>query len=67
MASSDLTVLGYAALAALLLVLELVARLRPDLVASASTVLRGVCRSRAGQFSVWLWWWWLGWHFLLAT
>lgn len=66
MATRDLTIAGYAALAALLVVLEVVARTRPDLLASASAVLRGVCRTRAGQVSLVLWWWWLGWHFLLA-
>jgi len=66
MSSRDLTIFAYAGLAALLIVVELVARLRPDMVASASVVLRGVCRTRAGQVALLLWWWWLGWHFLLA-
>jgi len=66
MPARGLTILGYAALAALLVGAELVARWRPDAMASASAVLRGVCRTRAGQLSLLLWWWWLGWHFLLA-
>ena len=66
MTPRELTATGYAALAALLVVLEVVGLVRPQAVPSVSVVLRRVCRTRAGQLTVLLAWWWLGWHFLLA-
>jgi hypothetical protein len=65
--SRSATVAAYAALILTLVVLEAVARRRPEALASVSGMVRRVCRTRSGQLCLVLAWWWLGWHFLLGT
>ncbi|MQA98086.1 MAG: hypothetical protein GEV11_27045 [Streptosporangiales bacterium] len=64
MTTYTITVLGFAALAIGVVVLELLARLRPEVgVPSAGECLGYLMRTRAGRVLVLLGWWWTGWHF----
>jgi hypothetical protein len=67
MTSRSLTVLAYGALALCLVLVDTMARRRPETVATVAAVTRRVCRTRPGQLCLVLAWWWLGWHFLLGT
>lgn len=67
MSSRDLTIALYAGLACVLAGMALVARRRPDVVAPVSRVVRAAARTRSGQLLLVLSWWWLGWHFVLAS
>jgi hypothetical protein len=64
--SRDATIVVYAALAFILLLLEMVARLGAAGIPTAAVVLHRLMRRRASQLALLLAWWWLGWHFMLA-
>ena len=66
MTSRTLTLLAYGALAAALLLTEVVARRGHTSVPRFGAVVRLAMRSRSAQLGIVLAWWWLGWHFLLA-
>lgn len=61
------TVVTYAVLAGCLLLLELAARLGAVPVPTLRDTLARVARHRAGQVTVLLVWWWIGWHFLAVA
>jgi hypothetical protein len=67
MTSRSVTIASYGALALLLVLAGVVARARPDSLATVTAVTRRVCRTRPGELCLLLAWWWLGWHFLLGT
>ncbi len=51
-----------------LLIVALVAQShrRPDRIAPVGTLLDRVMTDRAARFTILLFWWWLGWHFLVT-
>ena len=67
MSSRSMTIGAYAVLALMLVVTEVVARRQPRAATTVTDMVRRVCRTRSGQLTLVLAWWWLGWHFLLDT
>lgn len=67
MTSRSLTEAVYVLLALGLVLTEVLARRSEDGVPTFGELVRGAMRSRSAQIGIVLAWWWLGWHFLLAT
>jgi hypothetical protein len=61
-----LTIAVFAACVVLLVVIGLVARARPALVATPRTLFGRLMAGRATRVAVTLAWAWLGWHFLVT-
>jgi hypothetical protein len=55
---------GFAALAALVIAADLMARRRESRWRPLGATLAGVLRTRSGRIVVFAVWLWLGWHFL---
>jgi hypothetical protein len=66
MTSRALTIDAYLTLGAVLVLLEVLARLTHLPVPSAAAVVHRALRHRSAQFGVLLAWWWLAWHFLVG-
>lgn len=62
----DVTAAGFAVCGLLLAALVVQARIAPRTVARVSTVLDLVMADRAARFTILLFWWWIGWHFLVV-
>lgn len=60
----DLTIGVYLLLAAMGAVLTLLPRRNPEFVAPFGAVLERVLADRAARVTIFVFWWWLGWHFL---
>ena len=66
MTTRELTVLGYLALAAALVLVELSARREGSRQVPFAALVRRAMGQRSAQLALLLVWWWIGWHFLLA-
>lgn len=64
MSSAQITVVLYATVGVLLILLEVAGRLRPERYAALGRVLTWAMRRRSAQLGLLLTWWWLGWHFI---
>ncbi|GAA2100288.1 hypothetical protein GCM10009841_14860 [Microlunatus panaciterrae] len=65
MTSRLVTILGFVLGGLALLVLEVWAR-RTDRSQSLAGILDRVMERRVSRLTILLFWWWLGWHFLLV-
>ena len=61
-----ITILGYLLDGLAAVGLVIVAKLKSDKVASFGELLDPVMVSRAARVAIVLFWWWLGWHFLVV-
>ena len=61
-----ITILGYLLDGLAAVGLVIVAKLKSDKVASFGELLDSVIASRAARVTIVLFWWWLGWHFLVV-
>ena len=61
-----ITILGYLLDGLAAVGLVIVAKLKSDKVASFGELLDSVMASRAARVTIVLFWWWLGWHFLVV-
>lgn len=50
----------------LIVALAVQSRRRPDRLVPLSTLLDRIMTERAARFTILLFWWWLGWHFLVT-
>jgi len=62
----DVTIAGFLLCVAAAAVLELRARSTPDYLAPVGTLLDRVMATRSARIGILLFWWWLGWHFLVG-
>jgi hypothetical protein len=60
------TIAGFVVCGVLIVALVVQSRLRPDRIAPLGTLLDRVMADRAARFTILLFWWWLGWHFLVT-
>ncbi len=60
------TVAGFVLCGLLFVWLVIRSRLDPLRLARLSTLLDVVMTDRAARFTIMLFWWWLGWHFLVV-
>jgi len=58
---------AYLLFVAIGVVLAAVGRQRPDLFAPLGQTLRFIMRHRITRISLFLVWWWLGWHFFVGV
>jgi Family of unknown function (DUF6186) len=61
-----LTIAGFAACGVLGAVLVLVSHTNPEAVTPFSKLLDRVMASRAARITILVFWWWVGWHFLVV-
>ena len=61
-----ITILGYLLDGLAAVGLVIVAKLKSDKVASFGELLDPVMASRAARVAIVLFWWWLGWHFVVV-
>jgi hypothetical protein len=61
-----ITIIGFCAWGLAALAVELAARLNPERLAPLGELLGTVLASRPARVVIVLFWWWLGWHFLVA-
>ena len=62
MSTAAITLVGYAALAVMAVVLAITARRRPSTVARMSTVVTWMMSLGVARWAVLVLWLWLGWH-----
>ena len=62
----EVTIAGFVVCGLLLAALVVQARIAPRTVARLGTVLDLVMTDRAARFTIVLFWWWIGWHFLVV-
>lgn len=62
----ELTIAGFVVCIVAAVALELWARRRPDHLAPVDTLLERVMATRSARIGILLFWWWLGWHFLVG-
>lgn len=60
------TIGGFVLCGLLIVALVVQSRRRPDRIAPVGTLLDRVMTDRAARFTILLFWWWLGWHFLVT-
>jgi Family of unknown function (DUF6186) len=60
------TIGGFVLCGVLMVILVVQSRWKPDRVAPLGTLLDRVMADRAARFTILLFWWWLGWHFLVT-
>ena len=60
------TVAGFIVIAIGILALVAQSRRRPEGLAPFTSLLDVVMADRAARFTILLFWWWLGWHFLVT-
>lgn len=63
----EITILGYLVCAALLAMLTVESHTAPQRIARPSALLDVVMADRAARVTILLFWWWLGWHFLVTV
>lgn len=61
------TIVGFVLCGVAMVVLVITSRRQPDRVAPFSRLLERVMVSRAARVTLVLFWWWLGWHFLVTA
>ena len=61
-----LTVAGFVACLAMIGLLELLARREPEKLTSLTSMVDHVMATRSARIGILLFWWWLGWHFLVG-
>lgn len=59
------TIFGFVLCGIMMLVLAIVSRLNPDAIARFGTLLDHAMTSRAARVTFVVFWWWIGWHFLV--
>lgn len=64
--SREITIIGFCACGVLALLLLLDSRRDPQKTASFDALLDRVMVSRAVRITILVFWWWLGWHFLVT-
>jgi hypothetical protein len=62
----EVTIAGYVVCLAAALVLVMLSHRRDAPFATLSEVLDQVMSERATRIAILVFWWWLGWHFLVA-
>lgn len=60
------TVAGFALFLLAAVAIELVARRDPERVAPLGDLLERVMATRSARVGILLFWWWIGWHFLVG-
>ncbi|NBU23488.1 MAG: hypothetical protein EBS38_06235 [Actinobacteria bacterium] len=65
--SNFLIVTGYLAFVIFGVVLAVIGRSRPEVIAPLSELLKFIMRHRITRIALFMVWWWLGWHFLVGT
>lgn len=60
------TIAGFIACGVAMLALVLTSRREESRMASFGELLDGVMQDRAARVTIVLFWWWLGWHFLVT-
>lgn len=60
------TIGGFVLCGLLITALVVQSHRRPDRIAPVATLLDRVMTDRAARFTILLFWWWLGWHFLVT-
>lgn len=61
-----ITIGGFVLCGVLMVALVVQSRVRPDRIAPLGTLLDRVMADRAARFTILLFWWWVGWHFLVT-
>lgn len=61
-----LSTIGFAAEAAAIILLVVLGRRDDDRFVPLSDLLDRVMATRAARIGILMFWWWLGWHFLVA-
>jgi hypothetical protein len=64
--SRSITIAGFCACGVLAIVLLLDSRRSPQSTAPLDKLLDRVMASRAARITILVFWWWLGWHFLVT-
>jgi hypothetical protein len=62
-----ITIIAYLLCVAAMVVAEFVSRRRAERVTPVGTLLDRVMVSRPVRITIFAFWWWLGWHFLMNT
>lgn len=65
--SRIITTVGFCACGALAVLLVLHSHRNPEKVTPLGTLLDRVMASRAARITILVFWWWLGWHFLVTA
>jgi hypothetical protein len=60
------TIGGFVLCGLLIVALVVQSHRRADRIAPVATLLDRVMTDRAARFTILLFWWWLGWHFLVT-
>ncbi len=60
------TIGGFVLCGVLMVILVVQSRWKPDRIAPLGTLLDRIMADRAARFTILLFWWWLGWHFLVT-
>ena len=66
MTSRLLTIAGFVACLVAVGALELLARRDPEKMTSLTSMIDHVVAVRSARIGILLFWWWLGWHFLVG-
>jgi hypothetical protein len=61
-----ITIAGFLLFVAIAATLELLALRQSDRIAPLGTLLDRVMATRSARIGILLFWWWLGWHFLVG-
>lgn len=62
----EITIFGFALCLVAAIALEVVARRDPDRIAPLGDLLDRVMATRSARVGILLFWWWVGWHFLVG-
>ena len=60
------TIAGFVLCAVLVVALALQSRRRPDRIAPLGSLLDRIMADRVARVTILLFWWWIGWHFLVT-
>ncbi|MBX3117030.1 MAG: hypothetical protein KF808_06775 [Cryobacterium sp.] len=61
-----LTICAYLACVVAAVVVEIAARRDPERIAPIGNLMDKVMETRSARIGILLFWWWLGWHFLVG-
>ncbi|MCU1525405.1 MAG: hypothetical protein JWO18_2299 [Microbacteriaceae bacterium] len=61
-----ITIAGFLLCLAMAVTLEVLARREANRIAPLATLLDRVMATRSARIGILLFWWWLGWHFLVG-
>jgi hypothetical protein len=62
----EITLVGFALCLAAAIAVEVVARRDPQRIAPLGDLLDRVMAARSARVGILLFWWWVGWHFLVG-